>query len=52
MFKLISISGANRGQSYVLSEKTTLGRKEDNNIVLSSSKISKNHCVLEIKNNE
>lgn len=47
MYKLTVIAGPNRGTSYPLSEgETTVGRQSGNVIVLPSSKVSKNHCVL------
>lgn len=46
------ISGSNRGTSYALQEgETSIGRQQDCTIVLSSSKVSKRHCVFLMSNN-
>jgi len=45
--KLIVVAGPNKGAAYFLNEgENTLGRGEDNAIVLSSGKVSKKHCTL------
>ncbi|MGE4234487.1 MAG: FHA domain-containing protein [Bacteriovoracia bacterium] len=51
MFKLIVVSGPARGASYSLREgENTVGRMNDNSIVLSSTNVSKKHCVLVVDN--
>ena len=47
MYRLVIVSGPNRGSSFALVEgENTLGRQMDNHIVLTSSKISKRHCSI------
>ncbi len=47
MYRLVIVSGPNRGSSFTLSQgENTIGRQDDNNIVLSSGKVSKRHCAL------
>jgi len=51
MYKLRIVAGPNVGAVYDLSPgETSVGRNADNQIVLSSSKISKKHCVLVVDN--
>src|SRR5688572_27339788 len=53
MFKLTVISGPNRGSSFPVQEgEITIGRQTGNTVVLQSSKVSKQHCVLIVNNNE
>ncbi len=53
MYKLTVISGPNRGTSYAVQEgELSIGRQTGNTIVLQSSKVSKTHCVLLVKNGE
>lgn len=53
MYKLTVIGGANRGTSYPLQEgRTTLGRQVGNEVVLSSGKVSKKHCVLVVEDGQ
>lgn len=50
MYKLTVVSGPNRGSTYpVKAGQVTIGRQSGNTITLSSSKISKQHCVLNIQ---
>jgi PAS domain-containing protein len=47
MFRLMIVSGPNRGSSYTLVDgENSIGRQMDNHIVLSSAKVSKRHCAL------
>ncbi|MGK5086270.1 FHA domain-containing protein [Bdellovibrionota bacterium FG-2] len=47
MFKLTVVAGPNRGSTYAVKEgETSIGRQSGNSIILSSSKISKRHCVF------
>ncbi len=47
MFKVTVIAGPNRGSTYAVKEgETSIGRQSGNSIILSSSKISKRHCVI------
>jgi hypothetical protein len=47
MFRLVIVGGPNRGSSFGLVEgENTIGRQNDNHIVLTSSKVSKRHCAL------
>jgi pSer/pThr/pTyr-binding forkhead associated (FHA) protein len=49
MYRLVIVSGQNRGSSYALTDgENTIGRQTDNTIVLNSSKISKRHCSLTV----
>lgn len=51
MFKLTVIAGPNRGTSYPLQEgELSFGRQAGNHVVLASSKVSKQHCVLVVDN--
>lgn len=53
MYKLMVISGPNRGTSYPLQNgEISLGRQQGNTITLHSSKISKQHCVLVVSEEE
>lgn len=52
MYKLVVISGPNRGTSYALQpEGLTIGRQSGNSVVLSSAKVSKQHCSLSLSAN-
>mgnify|MGYP000529206600 CR=1 FL=1 len=49
MYKLTVVSGPNRGSSFPLKDgDSTIGRQDDNVIVLKSSKISRIHCILKV----
>jgi PAS domain-containing protein len=51
MYRLKIISGPNTGASFNLREgENPIGREEGNAIVLPSSKVSKQHCVLVVDN--
>ncbi len=53
MYRLIIVSGPNRGSSFTLNEgENSIGRQMDNHIVLTSSKVSKRHCSLMVTANE
>ncbi len=53
MFKLMVISGPNRGTTYPLqSGETSIGRQPGNSIVLPSAKVSRSHCVLTLVQEE
>ncbi len=53
MFKLVVISGPNTGSSYQLSEGiSSLGRQEDNSILLPSERVSKRHCHINVHQND
>lgn len=52
MYKLIIVSGPNRGASFPLQEgRTVLGRQSGNGIVLRSGKISRQHCYFVVESN-
>lgn len=49
MYKLNIISGPNRGTSFGVSDgEISIGRQAGNTVVLSSAKVSKRHCTLQI----
>lgn len=49
MYRLVIVSGPNRGSSFALSEGDhQIGRAETNQIVLSSSRVSKEHCLIRV----
>jgi PAS domain-containing protein len=53
MYKLTIISGPNRGSSYILTEgDSSVGRQMDNTIAVSSSRVSKRHCVFSVRGEE
>lgn len=53
MFKLTVINGPARGTAYTLkSGEMTLGRVTGNDIVLSSQKVSKKHCIVTVNDSE
>ncbi len=53
MYKLVVISGPNRGSSYVVKEgELSIGRQSGNSVVLPSSKVSKRHCVIVLTGRE
>lgn len=53
MYRLVIVSGPNRGSSYSLIDgENSIGRQMDNHIVLTSSKISKRHCAILVTGNE
>ncbi len=53
MYKLTVISGPIRGTSFVISEgETVVGRLSSCEIELSSSKVSKRHCVIKVINKD
>ena len=53
MFKLMVVSGPNRGTSYpVQPGETSIGRQFGNVIVLESARVSKRHCKLRLENDE
>lgn len=52
-YKLTIVFGPNRGSSFVLGNgENSIGRNSANAVVLSSSKVSKEHCVLVVNNGE
>src|SRR5271156_4263686 len=52
MFKLTVVGGPAKGKSYALKEvgETSIGRVDGNDVVLTSQKVSKKHCVLVVNN--
>ncbi len=53
MYKLTVVAGPNRGTTYVIHEgENSIGRQSGNEIVLSSSRVSKRHCTLVVSNGE
>lgn len=53
MYKLTVVAGPNRGSSYAIkSGENMIGRHGENAIVLSSSKVSKRHCVVIVEEKE
>ncbi|MEK6580015.1 MAG: FHA domain-containing protein, partial [Bdellovibrionota bacterium] len=53
MYKLVIVDGPNRGNSFVIRDgENFIGRQAGNAVVLASSKVSKQHCVLVVNNNE
>ena len=53
MYRLVIVSGPNRGSSFNLIEgENSIGRQMDSHIVLTSSKVSKRHCSLMVTPNE
>lgn len=53
MYKLMVVAGPNRGSSFPInSGENWIGRQAGNEIVLVSSKISKRHCVISVRENE
>lgn len=48
MYKLTVIAGPNRGSSFPAQDEVTIGRQTGNTIVLSSSKVSKRHCSIQV----
>ncbi|MBI3558458.1 MAG: FHA domain-containing protein, partial [Deltaproteobacteria bacterium] len=52
MFKLTVVGGPAKGKSYQLREggETSVGRVDGNDVVLTSQKVSKKHCVLVVSN--
>ncbi len=53
MFKLTVVAGPNRGSNFVVQEgETSIGRQTGNVIVLPSSKVSKKHCSINVKDGE
>jgi pSer/pThr/pTyr-binding forkhead associated (FHA) protein/PAS domain-containing protein len=53
MYRLVIVSGPNRGSSFTLNEgENSIGRQMDNHIVLTSSKVSKRHCAILVTANE
>ena len=49
MYRLTVVAGPNRGASYLLREgENIIGRRDDNQIVLSSNKVSKSHCTIHV----
>lgn len=53
MFKLMVVSGPNRGTSYAIHDgENAIGRQAGNVVVLPSAKVSKRHCVLVVDNSD
>ncbi len=53
MHRLVIVSGPNRGSSFNLMEgENLIGRQVDNQIVLSSSRVSKRHCAIVVHSGE
>jgi hypothetical protein len=53
MYRLMIVSGPNRGSSYPLHEgENNIGRAMESQIVLSSAKVSKLHCTLLVREDE
>lgn len=53
MHRLVIVSGPNRGSSYALVDgDNSIGRQMDNQIVLSSTKVSKRHCVISVNHQD
>lgn len=53
MHRLVIVSGPNRGSSFNLVEgENMIGRQVDNQIVLSSSRVSKRHCAVVVHSGE
>jgi PAS domain-containing protein len=53
MYKLMIIAGPNRGTTYAVQEgESTIGRQAGNTVVLQSAKVSKQHCVLVVNNDQ
>jgi hypothetical protein len=53
MHRLVIVSGPNRGSSFNLVEgENLIGRQVDNQIVLSSSRVSKRHCAIVVHSGE
>ena len=53
MYRLVIISGPNRGSAFNLSEgENSIGRQMDSHIVLTSSKVSKRHCSILVTTDE
>lgn len=53
MYKLTIVAGPNRGSSYAIQNgENSIGRQSGNAVVLSSSKVSKRHCVLVVNQGE
>ncbi len=52
MFKLMVVSGPEKGRAYSINEigDTSIGRADSNDIILESKKVSKQHCVLVVDN--
>jgi hypothetical protein len=51
VYKLTVVAGPNRGTSYAIRDgENGIGRQSGNVVVLSSSKVSKRHCVLVVDN--
>lgn len=51
MFRLKVIAGAQVGKSFKLGVgETSIGRQDDNVIVLNSTQVSKKHCVIKVAN--
>lgn len=49
MYRLVIVAGPNRGSSYALTEgENQIGRTPDNQIVLTSGKVSKRHCTIHV----
>src|SRR5688572_24324051 len=50
MYKIVVISGPNRGTSYPLQAgEVIVGRQSSSSIALSSSKVSKQHCAIQVQ---
>ncbi|MFN7685815.1 MAG: FHA domain-containing protein [Oligoflexia bacterium] len=53
MYRLTVVAGPTRGNAYPLHDgETTVGRLSENTLVLNSGKVSKKHCVIEVRNGE
>jgi PAS domain-containing protein len=53
MYKLMVVAGPNRGTSFTIHPgENWIGRQAGNAVVLVSSKISKRHCLVTVRDNE
>lgn len=53
MYKLMVVGGPSKGTSYPIRDgENSIGRVAGNDIVLSSQKVSKKHCVLVVNNDQ
>lgn len=53
MHRLVIVSGPNRGSSFNLTDgENYIGRQNDNQIVLSSSRVSKRHCAIVVNSGQ
>jgi PAS domain-containing protein len=53
VYKLTVVSGPNRGSTYPVQDgEIAIGRQAGNTILLSSSKVSKRHCVISVNGSD